>query len=99
MGMTDNTISGTFLIIGMLIALIGSTVGLACAFIAGWILENYPFITLPDAYYVSHLPARMTGTIFLTVFLVVMGLSFLSTWFSTRRTRAINISQVLRFEG
>lgn len=99
MGMTDRALSQTFLFIGMFIALLGSAVGLACAFIAGWVLENYPFITLPDAYYVSHLPSHMTGTIFLTVFLVVMGLSFFSTWFGTRQTRSINVSQVLRFEG
>ncbi len=99
MGMTDENISYTFLLIGMFIAFVGSMLGLLLAFIAGWVLEHYPFITLPDVYYVTHLPSRMTIPIFLAVFLVVMGLSFLSTWLSTRRTRSINISQVLRSEG
>jgi len=99
MGMADTAISRTFLFIGMGITALGSFFGLVCAFIAGWILENYPFITLPDAYYVSHLPSRMTVPIFVTVFIVVMTLSFISTWFTTRRTKKINISHVLRFEG
>lgn len=99
MGMTDTALSHTFLLMGMFIAGIGALLGLAGAFIAGLILEHYPFITLPDVYYVTHLPSRMTPSIFLTVFFVVMGLSFLSTWLSTRRTNTINISQVLRREG
>jgi len=99
MGMSDSMISRAFLFIGILIAFFGSLAGLICAFVAGLILENYPFISLPDAYYVSYLPSRMTVPIFLTVFLVVMTLSFVSAWFSARRTRKINISQVLRFEG
>lgn len=99
MGMPDADISYTFLCIGMLVAFFGSIFGLLFAFGAGWILETYPFINLPDAYYVSHLPSRMTVPIFLTVFIVVMILSFFSTWFSARRTRKINVSQVLRFEG
>jgi len=99
MGMPDADISYTFLFIGMFVAFFGSVFGLLFAFGAGWILETYPFISLPDAYYVSHLPSRMTVSIFLIVFAVVMILSFFSTWFSARRTRKINVSQVLRFEG
>jgi len=83
----------------MSIAFIGSILGLTLAFCAGWILETYPFITLPDAYYVTHLPSRMTIQIFVAVFTVVMLLSFISTWLSARRTKNVNISHVLRFEG
>lgn len=99
MGMTNASLSFTFLLIGMIIALIGSIIGLVLAFGVGLILQHYPFITLPDIYYTTHLPIHMSIGIFLTVFLVVMGLSFLSTWLSTRRTHNINISQVLRSEG
>jgi len=99
MGMADTAISRTFLFIGMGVAALGCFFGLVCAFIVGWILEHYPFITLPDAYYVSHLPSRMTIPIFITVFVVVMTLSFISTWLTTRRTKNINVSHVLRFEG
>ncbi|MCK5632459.1 ABC transporter permease [bacterium] len=99
MGMAENAISKTFLCMGMTIAFLGSVVGLISAFIVGWILQNYPFIKLPDAYYVSHLPSEMTASIFFTVFIVVMILSFISTWISARRTKQINVSHVLRFEG
>jgi len=99
MGMPENALVKTFLFLGMSIAFIGSAVGLFLAFIAGFILETYPFITLPDAYYISHLPCKMTGSIFLIVFVIVIVLSFISTWFTARHTKQINISHVLRFEG
>lgn len=99
MGMTNKSIARTFLWMGIIVSFISSIVGLTCAFGVGWVLENYPFITLPDAYYVSHLPSKMTPSIFLTVFIVVMLISFISTWLAVRRTKSINISQVLRFEG
>jgi len=99
MGMPDNNISQIFLYVGMTIAFAGSCLGLLFAFIAGWILETYPFIQLPEAYYVTHLPAKMEVSIFVIVFFVVMFISFLSAWFPTRKTKAIHISHLLRFEG
>ncbi len=99
MGLADNHISTIFLIIGMSIALVGSCVGLIAAFIVGWLLERYPFITLPDAYYVTHLPIRMEWHLFALVFVTIMILSFIAIWIPTRRTRKINITEVLRFEA
>lgn len=99
MGLADNKISQIFLYVGMTISLAGSCLGLLLAFIAGWVLETYPFIKLPEAYYVTHLPAKMEFSIFFTVFVVVILISFFSTWFPTRKTRSIHISNVLRFEG
>ena len=92
MGLSYKKISRIFIYLGLSISLIGSLAGLLLAFIVGWILENYPFIKLPDAYYVTHLPARMELSIFITVFVVVMFLSFLSTWIPARKTNSINIS-------
>ena len=99
MGLSDTKISRIFLYLGMTISFFGSILGLGLAIIASWALEKYPFIKLPDAYYVTHLPSKMEFSIIITVFLVVIVLSFLSTWIPTRRTRKINISEVLRFEG
>ncbi|MFC1842278.1 FtsX-like permease family protein [Candidatus Dependentiae bacterium] len=99
MGMPQKKISRIFLYLGMAISLAGTLVGLLLAYIAGWTIERYPLIKLPDAYYVTHLPAKMQWHIFVAVFVVVIVLSFFSTWLPARKTRKINISQVLRFEG
>lgn len=99
LGLDSNSISSIFLMMGMSISLAASIFGLLVASGASWLLETYPFITLPDAYYVSHLPARMEWHLLLIVFLAIMIISFISTWFPARRTRNINISDVLRFEA
>jgi lipoprotein-releasing system permease protein len=98
MGLSDNKIRSIFLRIGLKITLGASLTGLTLAFIAGYILERYPFIHLPDVYYISYLPARMDFEIFIVVFIVTMIFGFLATWIPTRGTKKINIAQVLRQE-
>lgn len=98
LGMHSSTISTIFLLMGVMISSIASLTGLACAWIASWFLERYPFIKLPDVYYVTHLPVRMEWQIVVTVFIVVLILSIAATWFPARKTRLINIANVLRFE-
>jgi len=99
LGTPQRTISRIFVLMGMGIAMSAASVGLLFATIASWLLEAYPFIQLPDAYYVSHLPAKMELSIIIAVFLTTLVLSFLATWIPTRTIRKINISHVLRFEG
>lgn len=99
MGASNKLITQIFMFMGMAITTIASLVGLSLACIASWLLQRYPFITLPDTYLVSHLPAKMEFSILLAVLLVVLILSFFATWLPTRQIKKINISQVLRFEG
>ena len=96
MGMADNTIKNIFLGLGMRLTCYASLTGLTLAAIAGVILERYPFITLPDVYYVSYLPARMDPELFIIVFIATMLMGFLATWIPARQSKSINISQVLR---
>ena len=99
MGAPDTIIKNIFIRIGMMITVCATSAGLIAAFIAGLILEKYPFITLPDTYYVTHLPAKMEPGHFILVFCVVMAISFLSIWIPARRAGKINIAHVLRFEA
>ncbi|MFH1644445.1 MAG: ABC transporter permease [bacterium] len=98
MGLPNKNIRSIFLKLGMSIVLFASVIGLFLAFIAGSLIEKYPFIELPDVYYVSYLPAKMDVEIFVVVFLATMLIGFLSTWIPAKRTRKINIAQVLRQE-
>jgi len=98
MGMSDNCIRSIFLHLGIGITLSASAIGLGMAALAGYLLEKYPFIELPDVYYVSYLPARMEPEIFFVVFIATMILGFLATWIPSRRSKQIEIAQVLRQE-
>lgn len=99
LGMPHHSISAIFFVIGMVISCTASFFGLATALFASWILKKYPFITLPDAYYVTHLPVAMSWYIICAVFCAVIIFSLIATWLPIQRIRTINISQVLRFEG
>lgn len=99
MGMSHNSISAIFFIIGMTISCVASFFGLIAAVITSLFLQRYPFITLPDSYYVTQLPVAMSGHIICAVFFVVIIFSLCATWLPIQRIRTINISRVLRFEG
>ncbi len=99
MGLKQSTIARSFMLFGLSISAVACIFGLAAAWAASWILEQYPFIQLPDVYYVSHLPARMEWSIIAIVFVLVMCITALASWFSVRQIRSINIAHILRFEG
>jgi ABC-type lipoprotein release transport system permease subunit len=96
MGMSSKIIRSIFLRMGLLITSIASICGLMLAACAGYALERYPCIELPDVYYISYIPARMDLEIFLAVFVVTMIIGFCATWFPAQRSRRINISNILR---
>lgn len=98
MGMPGKTLSGIFLKIGLLITFFATTTGLALAAAIGYCLEQYPFIELPDVYYISYLPARMELELFIAVFIATMLLGFIATWLPARRAQRINITHVLRHD-
>jgi lipoprotein-releasing system permease protein len=98
MGMPMKSITYIFVYIGIIISFTASCLGLSLSLLGAYILQNYPFIELPDAYYVSHLPAQMEWHIILLVFTSVMVLGLLATWIAARSTQYIQIAHVLRFE-
>jgi|GEM_PF-272433 len=96
MGTNTKMIRSIFLQMGLTLTFFASTLGLTFAGIAGYFLGKYPFIKLPDVYYISHLPARMDVEIFVVVFLATMLLGFIATWFPAQCAKQIEVAQVLR---
>ena len=99
MGMPIGTISTIFIGMGLMVSLCATALGLLGAYGAGLILEHYPFITLPDTYYMSHLPIYMEWHIFLLIFAIILGLSFIASWLATRKIQSIQVANILRFES
>lgn len=97
MGAADSAITKIFVFLGMGVAIFGAVCGLLLAFGVSFVLETYPFIQLPDVYYVSHLPAHMTGNIIGSVLVLVMMLSFFASWLPARRIRSVSVAHLLKF--
>lgn len=99
-GMSHGSIEQIFILMGMTISLIASIIGIFFALILGFLIERYPIIEIPDAYYVgTHLPVALNFSICAGVFALIIIMSLCASVFSARSTRRINISHVLRFEA
>jgi lipoprotein-releasing system permease protein len=99
MGMKNGQINAIFFIMGIIIASIASFCGLVAAWCIGLLLQRYPLITLPDAYYVTHIPVHLDLQIFACIFAVIMLMSILATWLPIRNIKNIHIANVLRFDA
>ncbi|MCL4361170.1 ABC transporter permease [Candidatus Dependentiae bacterium] len=99
MGSTKTTIIRTFMILGLLLSLSASLTGLLLAIASSFILQNYPFIKLPDIYYVTHLPAEMDWQIATIVIIISIILSLFAVYLPTRMIKNINIANILKFES
>jgi len=98
LGMTNFAIKTIFFITGITLSLSASILGLLAALLASYSIKKYPFISLPDTYYTTHLPIAMESYIIFSVLIVVLLFSFFAIYFSTKQIPSINTSQVLRFE-
>ena len=98
LGMNTKTIMLIFLLFNLLITTSAALFGLLCAYGVGILLQTYPFIELPDVYYVSHLPVKLDPVMFLIIFALVFVLGILSALLPLFSIKKINVTQTLRFE-
>lgn len=97
MGLPQAAIQRLFIVVGMTISALGTGIGLLLAWFASWLLERYPFIQLPDVYYVTHLPAYWDWHIVVSVTIVTLIVSFLASWLPARSIKTFSIAQILKF--
>jgi lipoprotein-releasing system permease protein len=98
LGMPFWHINLIFLFVSLLLATAAALAGLTCAWIVGMLLQRYPFIQLPDAYYISHLPVTLEAHLFLLVFIVVIALSIITSLIPLRIIKQLNVTHTLRSE-
>lgn len=99
LGALETDITNIFLLLGIIITVTATILGLICATGVSWFLEFYPFIQLPDVYYVSHLPARMSWYIPCLVLTLSITTCTLAILIPIRKIKSLSIASILRFEG
>jgi lipoprotein-releasing system permease protein len=99
LGMSPQAIRRIFIFMGMGLSTVATLIGLTLATITSYLLDHFQLISLPDVYYVTHLPARMEPQLLLIVFAVIVLMSFGATWFATKKISSLNIAHILRFEA
>ncbi len=96
LGMADGSLISIFLIISALITLSATGCGIILAYALTALLNHYPFIQLPDVYYVSHLPAALNGRILCAIALLALLVSIIAAYIPARKIKNMVISHVLK---
>jgi lipoprotein-releasing system permease protein len=99
MGLTASDITRVFVLQGVVIGLVGTTVGSMLGLALSWLLDRYQFITLPgDVYFIDRLPV---DTNLLDVALIVaasLAIAFLATIYPARRAAEYAPVEAIRHE-
>ncbi|MFZ2198658.1 MAG: lipoprotein-releasing ABC transporter permease subunit [Thermodesulfovibrionales bacterium] len=98
-GATNKSIMAIFILQGLFIGIIGTTVGVLGGFGLGYILNTYQIIKLPaDVYYLSHLPVKMNLFDFVTVSLSAVTITLLATIYPAWQAAKLDPVEPLRYE-
>ncbi|MBA4348683.1 MAG: lipoprotein-releasing system transmembrane subunit LolC [Thermodesulfovibrio sp.] len=99
MGATNQGIMMIFMFQGLMIGIVGTTIGIICGYTLGYILNTYELIKLPaDVYYLSKLPVKMKLFDFIVVSFSAVIISFLSTLYPSYHAAKLNPVEPLRYE-
>jgi lipoprotein-releasing system permease protein len=99
LGMNNKTLIVLFTLMGTITVVIAGLCGIFFAILIGKILQWYPFIELPDAYFCTYLPVEIEISSIFLVLSTVIVIGTIASWFSARSVKSLKITDTLRFEG
>jgi len=99
MGTSSQRVMTIFMLQGLIIGLIGTTIGSASGLSLCWILTKYRLIHIPaDVYQVSYVPFIVEPVDFVSVIVAAVVICFLATLYPSRQASRLDPVQALRFE-
>jgi len=99
MGASRTQIMKAFMIEGLIIGFVGTTLGTVLGFATCWALDRYRFIPLDtDVYYLDTLPVSMSPWTFVVVALFAVTVSFLATLYPAWHAAKVDPVEGLRYE-
>ena len=99
MGTSSMRVMAIFMMQGLVIGVVGTTVGGLLGLGLCWVLDTYELIQIPmDVYQVSHVPFIVQPLDFLVVVVVTILICFLATIYPSRQASRLDPVQALRFE-
>lgn len=96
MGMTRSMVERIFITMGLIIAITATICGMLSGWAASWFINTYKLITLPDAYYISYLPAFISPSYLLLLFGIACVISIMVVLYAVNKSKHLSISTILR---
>jgi lipoprotein-releasing system permease protein len=86
MGSTRTRVQTIFLSEGLLLAAIGATGGILLSFIIGWLQVKFKLVKLQGStFLIDHYPVKFLPQDVLLVFITVVLIAFIASWFPSRK--------------
>jgi lipoprotein-releasing system permease protein len=99
MGMTDRMILRIFMIQGLSIGVIGTTLGTIIGLVIGWALDTFEIIKIPaDVYFVEKLPVSIHATDVVMIVGVSLLIAFLATIYPALQASRLQPVRAIRHE-
>jgi lipoprotein-releasing system permease protein len=99
MGTSSVRVMTIFMMQGLVIGVVGTTVGGLLGLGLCWVLDTYELIQIPmDVYQVSHVPFIVQPLDFIVVVVATILICFLATIYPSRQASRLDPVQALRFE-
>ena len=99
MGASARSVTAIFMVQGLLIGLVGTSVGGALGYALSYVFDRYQIIRIPiDVYQVSHLPFTVVPRDFALVIAAAVIICFVATIYPSRQASRLDPAQALRYE-
>jgi lipoprotein-releasing system permease protein len=99
MGSSGKSVTLIFMMQGLIIGVVGTSVGAALGYLVARVMDRYELIRMPvDVYQVSHLPFKVLPTDLLLVVSVAVLICFVATIYPSRQAARLDPAQALRYE-
>ncbi len=99
LGATRSSIASVFTYCGLIIGIVGTSIGVSSGFLLCYLLKTYKFIRLPeDIYYIGALPVQIQWSDSLIIALSAVIISYLATLYPAYQAARLNPVEALRYE-
>ncbi len=99
MGTSSKSVMTIFMMQGLVIGVVGTTIGAGAGLLLCWVLDRYRLIHIPmDVYQVSYVPFVVLPLDFAVVIVSAVLVCFLATLYPSRQASRLDPVQALRYE-